>query len=500
MGLQQWSSAVAAGVFLALGAMAVLRGHKTVLARPLAALCLALFVYGGFETLDGSVGPRLQPYLDWADATAAAMVAPPTLWLALEFLGARVRSSRLLIGATVYFVALALAGLSPVLVPSLAWFPGSAPWAMLMLLGTLPAFGVVVVRLVRHARRSGPEERARTQLFGLAVVLGVVGVSGDLLSIAGDNSFRVSAYALVLAAVILSAVALRAKTIASASALVFANAVVLALLGLLVELMLLQSLGASLVLVAFGGLAVTLGVVALLRPIISAFSDDRARTLHMVTLGRFSAQMAHDLRNPISAIRGAGQFLVEERRQGRSLDPQASFISLIVEQTERMERVIVNYQRLGRLEAHRSDVDLAPLVDEVLAAQRAASSGEPVRLHNDVGPDLLPVHVDRDLLATALENLATNAREALAATGRAGNIRVSATRRSAAVEIRVADDGPWMDPRLRARAFEDFFTTKASGSGLGLSFVKRVAQAHGGEASIESHEGQGTTVVLTFPV
>ena len=164
-----------------------------------------------------------------------------------------------------------------------------------------------------------------------------------------------------------------------------------------------------------------------------------------------------------------------------------------------MEQVIVKYQRLGRLEAHRSDVDLAALVDEVLAAQRAASGEELVRLHNDVGADLAPVHVDRDLLATALENLATNAREALASTGRAGTIRVSATRQSTAVQIRVADDGPGMDPRLRARAFEEFFTTKASGSGLGLSFVQRVAQAHGGEATIESQEGRGSTVVLTFP-
>ena len=90
-----------------------------------------------------------------------------------------------------------------------------------------------------------------------------------------------------------------------------------------------------------------------------------------------------------------------------------------------------------------------------------------------------------------------NAREALG--GRGGSVTIVVELRGPDVSLRVKDDGPGMDARTRERAFDEFYTTKATGSGLGLAFVARVAHAHGGRAEISGEAGKGTVVELSFP-
>ena len=80
----------------------------------------------------------------------------------------------------------------------------------------------------------------------------------------------------------------------------------------------------------------------------------RERLERLATLGRFSAQMAHDLKNPIAALKGAAQYLKEEHAQGRPWDDKGDFLDLLLEQVERLDRVVSTYQRLGRVEPLRS--------------------------------------------------------------------------------------------------------------------------------------------------
>ena len=165
----------------------------------------------------------------------------------------------------------------------------------------------------------------------------------------------------------------------------------------------------------------------------------------------------------------------------------------IVEQTERLERVLQDYQRLGRAEAQRAPVVLRTLLTELAEAQRAASSAHTIEVE---AAEDLAWSLDRDLVLGALENLVRNAREA---TPDGGRLVLRARRdgpRTLALEV--DDDGPGMDVRTREQAFDDFFTTKATGSGLGLAFVGRVASAHGGTARVEALSPRGTRVVLTI--
>lgn len=493
-GPEQWVSGAVAVLFLALGTLVLLRGARP-LAAPLGFLCVAFFVY---DTLEVVRHFAEEPVWDYLDAASAALVAPPTLHLIAAFVGKQ-RALRVPLAlATAYFVGLSLFCLSPLLFPSFAWFPGNDAWALAMLAGMVPTFGAAPVLLARHARSAGAEERARTQLFATALVLGVGGVTVDLLSIAGAGVPRIAGVGLVIAVLLLGALVLRARVIERITGLAIVNALAIASLAVLGHLLVLEWLGGRTVLVVFGGVAVTLALLAALRPLVSTLTEERERSRHLATLGRLSAQMAHDLKNPLAAIKGAAQFLAEERRQRRSIDEHEAFVELILEQADRIGRVVDDYQRLGRVEPVLAPVDLAATVREVASAQQAAARADGVEVKAEVSGALGSISADADLLRTALENLVRNAREAIGERGH-GRVRVVAEAREREISLRVEDDGPGMDARTRERAFDDFYTTKAAGSGLGLAYVSRVARAHGGRAHIESEEGRGTSVELALP-
>ncbi len=91
-------------------------------------------------------------------------------------------------------------------------------------------------------------------------------------------------------------------------------------------------------------------------------------------------------------------------------------------------------------------------------------------------------------------------RNALEAMPRGGVLTVRTRTEDSGVVLSVEDTGEGMNARTRERAFDDFYTTKTTGSGLGLAFVRRVVEAHGGRVTLTSHEGRGTTVTLRLPV
>ena len=122
----------------------------------------------------------------------------------------------------------------------------------------------------------------------------------------------------------------------------------------------------------------------------------------------------------------------------------------------------------------------------------------------ELAEGLPPCRADREMLSRVLENLVRNAMEAMpdggTVTVRTARSGGGAREAGASVVLSVEDTGCGMDARTRERAFDDFFTTKATGSGLGLAFVHRVVEAHGGQLSLESEQGRGTVVSVRLPV
>jgi signal transduction histidine kinase len=285
--------------------------------------------------------------------------------------------------------------------------------------------------------------------------------------------------------VLLAAAAVRSKALAGVSVMVGLNALGAALGIVLGEVALFRWVGDRSALLAVGSVVIALGALLAGRFLFGAVAEHRERTRAHATLGRMSGQMAHDLRNPLTAIRGAAQFLQAELAAGRPLEPQAGFFDLLVEETSRMARVLDQYERLGRVDPARRSIDVNRLVE-----QAAASVGN---VSKRLAADLPACDVDPDLFAIAIDNVLRNAREAV---GESGHIEVATTFSGGAVAIEITDDGPGMDARTRERAFDDFFTTKLTGSGLGLPFTRRVMEAHQGSVAVDSNEGRGTRVTL----
>src|SRR5262249_20042376 len=141
-------------------------------------------------------------------------------------------------------------------------------------------------------------------------------------------------------------------------------------------------------------------------------------------------------------------------------------------------------------------IDTAAFLREVVAPYRAAAPpGIRIEERHDGAP---PIAGDRRTLARALVNLIENALQAMP---QGGTLRVESARDAASGDavLRVADTGPGLTAEVRARLFEPYFSTKSSGTGLGLAFVRRVVESHGGTIEIDSSADRGTVVSIRVP-
>jgi len=219
----------------------------------------------------------------------------------------------------------------------------------------------------------------------------------------------------------------------------------------------------------------------------------------------FVANVSHDLKTPLTAIQGFAQALVD----GTAQDPQAQAhaAQIILEETERMRRLIQNLLDLARLESGQASIDHVPVdliavLTDVSRAfgSRAEQSG--ISLVLRLPASLPPVVGDAARLDQAFSNLLDNA---LRHTPAGGQVELSALPTSeATVEITVSDTGCGIPPAELPRIFERFYRLdKAragnSGTGLGLSIVREIVGAHGGSIRAASQVGQGSRFTITLP-
>jgi signal transduction histidine kinase len=217
--------------------------------------------------------------------------------------------------------------------------------------------------------------------------------------------------------------------------------------------------------------------------------DELSTKRELAAVGELAAAIAHEVRNPLAVIVNAVASL--RRPQVREGDRQ-TLLGIVEEEADRLNRLVTDLLRFARpTSLERSRVDLQELLDSLVIP-------EPSRVEVQYAADApRELEADPNLLRVALDNLLTNA--AQAAPG-GGLIEVSVTAAGdGAVRIRIRDHGNGMDAATLARAFDPFFTTRPSGTGLGLPIVQRIVKAHGGSLEIESEPGAGTTATLICP-
>jgi len=503
MSIGEWTSLAACVGQLGL-LFGVLRGRApSPLIWPLALLCALL---AGWNFCD--LAYRLTGDARWhfLDVTLSPLGLPAALQVVLAFSGRLRRARRGLLAA---YAACGVLSLSSALAfgsaAGAAWID-SAAWSLVFLALEALIVGAATIALLRHLRELEPgEEQARARLVLAALLSAAMLGATELWDDLGWHVRPLGNVGTLLAAVLLVRACLshallerRPRLAEALGALLFAAATAVSYLGLL------YGLQQQTALLAIGTLTLSAALVAVAASVYGTAQRGRERLASLAQQGRWSEQLAHDLQNPLAALRGALQFLAEEHARGRPLDAQARYLELMAAQVERIARVVDDYRRLGRMEPLASTFDLHALVREVAALQPFAGGAEPrasePALRTELLADPCSCHADPDLVGLALENLLRNAREA---TGAGGAIvirtRSVGERGRPEILLAVADDGAGMDARQRERAFDPLYTTKPQGSGLGLAFVKRAAEAQGGSVRLQSAVGRGTTVELLLP-
>lgn len=469
---------------IALAAIAFQSSASRPIGRVLGLLSLTLFTW---NAADVAADLSSLPIWQRIDEFAAALTMPFVLHFLALFLA---RSRRWIWIAYAYFFGIAVFG--TVYPP----FRGNT-WALAVLAGVTPTFIVAVWRLTVHLSRSTSSiERARTRLVLMAIVFGVVFGVSDLGRILDIPVPRLSNVGTFVGVVLLGVATWRFRLLDTnidllegvvGAGLAFGSFGAYALL--------FGSFGSDLGMLAVATSVITFVAIRYARAAAIDRSEESNRVAYHTTLGRFAHQMAHDLRNPIAVAKGAVQFLAQERAEGRSIDAHDTFLTLVETQLDQMERSLADYERLGRVQIARQKIDVVALVRDTCDGM-GVQARKNATVELDARIEAVTASLDPDLLVPAVENLIRNAIES---TEENIAIRVVVDQEGSDVKVAVEDDGPGMSPRTADRALDDFFTTKATGSGLGLALVRRVAEAHGGRAEIESAEGVGTKVTLWLP-
>ena len=220
----------------------------------------------------------------------------------------------------------------------------------------------------------------------------------------------------------------------------------------------------------------------------------------MATVGKLSLKVAHEVRNPIAAIELNAELvgdLVKERG-GADMEEAATLVSAIREQVSALDAITEEYLAFARFPRPQYDEDsvnemVAALVEFVRPV--ATRQGSAVEATTD--QTVPPMAIDRTLLRQSILNLVKNGLEAL---GRGGKLTVSTRRLDDHVEIAIQDTGPGISPEVGKRLYEQFFTTKPQGTGLGLYISRQIIEEHGGTLRWESAPGAGTTFTATLPI
>jgi len=223
------------------------------------------------------------------------------------------------------------------------------------------------------------------------------------------------------------------------------------------------------------------------------------RTHRLEAWAEMARQVAHEIKNPLTPIQLSAEHLQRVHAdRGEPMGPVLeNCVSSILGQVRLLRQISSEFSNFASSPtARRVPVDLPELVAEVIAPYRTGLQGR-IEIENRVPGELPPVLVDRTLTARALSNIVENALHAMPGTG---TLSVMAREDNHHVWIRVADTGVGMDAEALARAFEPYFSTKASGTGLGLPIAKRNVELTGGTITVSSERDRGTTVELMLPV
>ena len=229
---------------------------------------------------------------------------------------------------------------------------------------------------------------------------------------------------------------------------------------------------------------------------IARFQRDAAQRDRLSALGRLSTVVAHEIRNPLMIIKGSLRVL---REGSAPLAESREAVADIDAEVGRLNRVVNEVLDLARpIPVERAPTDLNAVCAGAAAAAMSAGKDPAIVLHLD--PTLPQVATDAERFRTALVNILTNARQAVAERGEAmAPVELTTSREGDHIAVVIQDRGTGIQPLDLPRVFDPYFTTRRAGTGLGLAISRNIVEALGGAITVTSGPGVGTTVHIDLP-
>lgn len=231
----------------------------------------------------------------------------------------------------------------------------------------------------------------------------------------------------------------------------------------------------------------------------SELEHDLRRSERLSALGRLVAGVAHEVRNPLAAIKLKVQMA---RRAGNAPDKLDDTFRVITEEIERLDALVRRLLEFGRTQPlEQSRLDLCELVRRRAALFKDVAERAGVKIETRLSPDTVTVEGDAERLSQVLDNLIQNALSAMPDGGRL-TISCQATTAEdgrAWARLTVEDTGRGIPAEDRERIFEPFFTARETGTGLGLAIAREIVEAHGGRINFVSRAGSGAHFLIELP-
>ncbi|MBA7498963.1 Adaptive-response sensory-kinase SasA [subsurface metagenome] len=242
------------------------------------------------------------------------------------------------------------------------------------------------------------------------------------------------------------------------------------------------------------------GVVAVIRDVteIKDLNEEVARHKRLAALGKLSAGIAHEIRNPLSSIRGLAQFVYNSFSK---TDERKEDLNTIIQEVDRLNKLVVQVLDFAKLKKpNLIRFSLNDLIRNVAELFKLEIKDKQIKFNLELTPDISQIQADEDRVRQILMNVIINAIQAIP---KKGEIKIKTEKTllkgEPAIKLIVEDSGIGIPEKDLNQIFDPFFSTKEKGSGLGLSIAYKLIEAHQGEIKVESKEGEGTKFVIFLP-
>jgi two-component system, NtrC family, sensor histidine kinase HydH len=228
---------------------------------------------------------------------------------------------------------------------------------------------------------------------------------------------------------------------------------------------------------------------------IRALHKELEKNRRLASVGRLAAGVAHEIRNPLSSIKGFATYFKEKYRGS---DRDQEIAGIMIQEVDRLNRVVGQLLEFSRpIRLHLQQIELKPFLEDAFRLVDRQSRESEITVALDMADDNLCALLDVDKMSQVMLNLLLNALDAMPGGGRL-TVRASIDG-DGRILIRVMDTGTGVDPKDQPHIFEPYFSTKKTGTGLGLAIVHNIVKAHQGDILVDSQTGGGTTVEIALP-